>query len=66
MLQDKVLVGSEARRHSLDSPEDTFYSVKRLIGTPFDTVSADLQYAPFKAHAAEDGGTVLLCPARSA
>ena len=66
ILQKKVLVGSEARRQSQYNPENSFSSVKRLIGTVFDTVSAELQYAPYKAQGGPDGLTLLWCPARSA
>ena len=63
-MQGQVFVGEEARAQAHSFPENTFYSVKRLIGTRLDDVSEDLQYAPFKAQAAPDGSTVLWCPAR--
>ena len=66
VLQEKVLVGSEARRQSQHNPENSFYSVKRLIGTVFDAVSAELLYAPYRAQAGSDGLTLLWCPARLA
>ena len=64
LLQDKVLVGSEARRQAHNNPQNTFSSVKRLIGTSFEAASAELQYAPFKAQPGPSGGTLLCCPAR--
>ncbi len=65
-VQDKILIGSEARRQAHDNPQNTFSSVKRLIGTGFETSLAELQYAPFKAQPGPNGGTLLCCPARSA
>lgn len=63
-MQDEVLVGSEAKNQFPGNAENTFNSVKRLIGTPFHAVSAELQYVPFMAQAAPDGSTILCCPAR--
>ena len=66
ILQDRVLVGSEAKRQLYKNPESTYTSVKRLIGIPFEAVSAELQYASYAAQPALDGSTMLWCPARCA
>jgi len=40
-------VGAEARRHAVENPTNTFYSIKRLIGKGIDDVRDDLAFLPY-------------------
>ncbi len=44
----EVLVGNEARRHLIDDPQHTVYSVKRLLGKSFSDLENIQQYFGFK------------------
>ncbi|QDU61499.1 Chaperone protein DnaK [Planctomycetes bacterium Pan216] len=57
----KVTVGFEARRHSLEDPEHTVYSVKRLIGKSLDELEEELKAVPYQVIEREmsDGRRVL-------
>jgi len=52
------LVGLPAKRQAVTNPENTFFSVKRLIGKSFDDLSLkkDMQGLPYKV-IKSDGGT---------
>jgi chaperone protein DnaK len=52
------LVGTVAKRQAVTNPENTVYSVKRLMGRDYEDVKDDLAYVPFAVAPAE--GTVML------
>jgi molecular chaperone DnaK len=48
----RITVGWEARRHAIENPRATVYSVKRLIGKSYAEISAEL---PFLAYSVAGG-----------
>src|SRR5436190_7661673 len=51
-----VLVGSEARKHSLSDPEHTVYSVKRLMGRTLADLQKELPLIPYQVIEREAAG----------
>lgn len=58
----ELLVGQLAKRQSIINPENTFYSVKRLIGRKFSEVSKDLDKIPYKIFADQRGNVKIDAP----
>ncbi|NDC44145.1 MAG: molecular chaperone DnaK, partial [Proteobacteria bacterium] len=52
------LVGLPAKRQAVTNPENTFFSVKRLIGKSFDdsNLKKDIQGLPYKVIKSDNGG----------
>ncbi|MEK6643859.1 MAG: Fe-S protein assembly chaperone HscA [Planctomycetota bacterium] len=44
----RVTIGWEARRHAVENPEHTVYSIKRLIGLGLDDIKKELPYLPYR------------------
>lgn len=57
--KNERLVGQLAKRQAVTNPENTIYSVKRLIGRRFeeDEVQRDIKSMPFKIVKGSDGST---------
>ena len=55
------LVGQQAKRQAVTNPENTLYSIKRLIGPKFNSeaVKKDIAISPFKIVKADNGDAVL-------
>jgi molecular chaperone DnaK len=53
--EGEVLVGQVARRQAVTNPENTVFSVKRLIGRKFDESGEDVKRLPFKVVRAGNG-----------
>ena len=43
----RVSIGWEARRHAVENPEHTVYSIKRLMGLGIEDVAKELAFLPF-------------------
>lgn len=52
---DKRLVGILAKRQAVTNPENTIFSVKRLIGHRFDEVQNDVKKLPYRVVRATNG-----------
>ena len=53
----QILVGQVAKRQAIVNPENTVFSVKRLIGRRFEETSEDVKRLPYKLVRAESGDT---------
>jgi len=51
----EVLVGQIARRQAITNPENTVFSVKRLIGQKFDESQKEVERLPYKVVRASNG-----------
>lgn len=56
------LVGQIAKRQAVVNPENTFASVKRLVGRKMGEVDNELKQVPYKVVADENGNVKLVCP----
>lgn len=52
----EVLVGISAKNQMVTNPEQTFYSIKRLIGRRWDEVEKEVKSLPFKVQKSSKGG----------
>jgi molecular chaperone DnaK len=54
----EILVGTPAKNQAITNPESTIYSVKRLIGRPWDDpeVKKDKELLPFEMRKSDSGG----------
>ena len=55
--EDRILVGQSAKRQAVSNPENTLFSIKRLIGRKYDdsVVKKDSDKVPFKIIKAKNG-----------
>src|ERR1700739_4186172 len=56
----KRLVGTLAKRQAIVNPENTIYSVKRLIGHKYDEVTGELKNLPYKVSKRDNGDVVVM------
>src|SRR5262252_4716189 len=49
------LVGQVAKRQAITNPENTVYSIKRLMGRRFSEVQSEMKTVPYKVVAGPDG-----------
>src|SRR5512145_2640175 len=49
------LVGQVAKRQAVANPENTLFSIKRLMGRKFDEVKDEIKQVPFKVEKADNG-----------
>ena len=53
------LVGQVAKRQAITNPENTIFSIKRLMGRKFDEVSEEMKMVPYKVERASNGDVVI-------
>ena len=58
----ETLVGLLAKRQSVVNPENTFYSVKRFIGSKFNEVEGEINRISYKVNKDENGNIKILAP----
>jgi len=51
----EVLVGQIAKRQSIVNPENTFFSVKRLIGCKYNEIESEINRIPYKVQKDQNG-----------
>lgn len=56
------LVGQIAKRQGVMNPENTFYSVKRFIGSKYDEITGESKQASYKVLRDSNGNVKLDCP----
>lgn len=59
---NRVLVGPIAKRQSVLNPENTFFGVKRFIGSKITELEPELLQMPYKIIADENSNILLECP----
>lgn len=56
----KRLVGTVAKRQAIVNPENTIFSVKRLIGHKYDEVANEIKHLPYKVSKRANGDVVVM------
>jgi len=56
------IVGQIAKRQAVVNPENTFYSVKRFIGSNFNEVKDETMLVSYQAYESENGKVKIKCP----
>ena len=60
--KEELLVGQIAKRQSIINPENTFFSIKRFIGSKFNEVKQESTQVPYKIKEDPKGNIKILCP----
>ena len=61
--KQELLVGQIAKRQAVINPENTFFSVKRFIGSKEKEISADAKKLPYKVTKDQNENIKIKCPA---
>jgi len=61
--KQELLVGQIAKRQAVINPENTFFSVKRFIGSKESEISADSKKLPYKIDKDQNDNVKIKCPA---
>jgi molecular chaperone DnaK len=61
--KQELLVGQIAKRQSVLNPENTFFSVKRFIGSKESEISAESKRLPYKVGKDQNDNIKIKCPA---
>jgi molecular chaperone DnaK len=61
--KQELLVGQIAKRQAVINPENTFFSVKRFIGSKEAEISADSKKLPYKVDKDQNDNLKIKCPA---
>lgn len=63
--KQELLVGQIAKRQAVINPENTFFSVKRFIGSKAAEIAEDSKRLPYKVINDQNGNIKIKCPALS-
>lgn len=63
--KQELLVGQIAKRQAVINPENTFFSVKRFIGSKESEISAEAKTLPYKVNKDQNDNIKINCPALS-
>ena len=63
--KEELLVGQIAKRQAVINPENTFFSVKRFIGSKEGEISEDAKKLPYKVTKDQNDNIKIKCPALS-
>jgi molecular chaperone DnaK len=63
--KEELLVGQIAKRQSVINPENTFFSIKRFIGSKFNEVKQESTQVPYKIKEDSKGNIKVVCSALS-
>jgi molecular chaperone DnaK len=61
--KQELLVGQIAKRQAVINPENTFFSVKRFIGSKESEISAESKQLPYKVDKDQNDNIKIKCPA---
>ena len=61
--KQELIVGQIAKRQAVINPENTFFSVKRFIGSKESELSADAKKLPYKVSKDQNDNIKIKCPA---
>ena len=61
--KQELLVGQIAKRQAVINPENTFFSVKRFIGSKENEISSDSKKLPYKVDKDQNDNIKIKCPA---